>query len=43
MTSFSCNNYFTYVLRMIILDVSERAREKATTASRRYHPKEKKK
>ena len=29
MTSFICNNSFTYVLRIIILDVSERAREKA--------------
>ena len=29
MTLFICNNSFTYVLRIIILDVSERAREKA--------------
>ena len=29
MTSFICNNSFTCVLRIIILDVSERAREKA--------------
>ena len=28
MTSFICNNSFTYVLRIIILDVSETAREK---------------
>ena len=27
--SFICNNSFTYVLRIIILDVSETAREKA--------------
>ena len=30
MTSFICNNSFTYVLRIIILDVSETARRKAT-------------
>ena len=29
MTSFICNNSFTYVLRIIILDVTARAREKA--------------
>ena len=29
MTSFICNNSFTYVLRIIILDVTERARERA--------------
>ena len=42
MTSFTRNNSFTYVLRIIILDVSDRAREKGegiTTASRMYHKK----
>ena len=29
MTSFICNNYFTYVLRIIILDLNETTREKA--------------
>ena len=29
MTSFLCDDSFTYVLRIIILDVSETAREKA--------------
>ena len=29
MTSFICKNSFTYVLRIIILDVTHRAREKA--------------
>ena len=46
MTSFTRNNSFTYVLCIIILDVSERAREKGegiTTASRMYHQKKKKK
>ena len=46
MTSFICNNSFTYVLR-IILDVTKRQRERKregiTTASRMYHQKEKKK
>ena len=47
MMSFICNNSFTYVLRIIILDVTKRQRERRregiTTASRMYHPKEKKK
>ena len=29
MAAFICNNSFTYVLRIIILDVGETAREKA--------------
>ena len=45
--SFICNNSFTYVLRIIILNVTERQseikREGITTASRMYRPKEKKK
>ena len=32
MTTFSCNNSFTYVLHIIILDVSETAREKKREA-----------
>ena len=47
MTSFICNNYFTYVLRIIILDVTksqrEKKREEITTAPRMYHQREKKK
>ena len=42
MTSFIYNNSFAYVLRIIILDVSETAREQGegiTTASRMHHQK----
>ena len=43
MTSFSCNNYFTYVLRIIIFDVSETAGEKKREAINiNNHQKEKK-
>ena len=45
--SFICNHSFTCVLRIIILNVTERQseikREGITMASRMYHPKEKKK
>ena len=44
MTSFICNNSFAYVLRIIILDISETARgqgEGITTASRMHHQKKK--